>query len=682
MFQILVGSGIFTSALLLFFIQPLLAKHLLPQFGGSAFVWVASILFFQSGLLLGYLYAYLLTKLPSVRAQVFIHFVLLAASLFFIPIHLDNIVIANNQWPPASVLLLLSSIILLPFTIISASSPLLQQWYCRIERTDFPYYFYSISNAGSLLGLLGYPLFIESLIGLKAQATVWTCLYLGYCFICLLCMSILFKTKPQALIPQHGDPVSSAKIGLWLFLSFLSSALLLAVTQFLTQNIINLPLMWVIPLGLYLITFIVTFAHAKSYDRNFWLASFAIWLGLTLWLIYKDVLVGYDVVLILLALLYSACMICHGELILHKPDQSALTAFYLIIALGGVLGSLFVNIVAYVLLGKWWDFYIPLLLISCVSLILIYQQLSGSESSWKQKIFVLGGIAAFLTLVVFNILKPQNEVIAEKRSLYGYIRVFDHIERNDQLSIRELRHGNTLHGMQFLNPQRQQWPTTYYTRNAGVGLAIEYLHEHLQRPINIAVIGLGTGTIASLALPKDHIDFYEVDENVNEFAHRYFTFLKQSAATTDVIVGDARLSMVKKRFAKDFKAYDLIVADAFNGDAIPFHLLTEEAMSLYRQLLAKDGIIAFHISNIFINLVPVTSQLAQKQGFEHYWLKNNSDRKIGQAKSDWVLVSANPELASWFAAHHITPERPDSNYKIDWTDDNNSILPLLKIKLL
>ncbi|HRE32005.1 MAG TPA: fused MFS/spermidine synthase, partial [Candidatus Berkiella sp.] len=506
-------------------------------------------------------------------------------------------------------------------------------------------------------------------------------LYLVYCFICLLCMKILFKTKPQALIQLRPEPVSIAKMGLWLFLSFLSSALLLAITQFLTQNIINLPLMWVIPLGLYLITFIITFAHAKSYDRNFWLGSFAIWLGLTLWLIYKDVLIGYDVVLILLALLYSACMICHGELILHKPQQSALTVFYLIIALGGVLGSLFVNVVAYVLLGKWWDFYIPLILISCVTLTLIYQQLSTSGASWKQKILIISGIAAFLTLVVFNILKPKNAVVAEKRSLYGYIRVFDHIEHNDQLSNRELRHGNTLHGMQFLNPQRQRWPTTYYTRNAGVGLAIKYLHQHLQRPLNIAVIGLGTGTIASLALPKDHIDFYEVDKNVNEFAHRYFTFLSQSSATIDVIVGDARLSMVKKLFSKNFKPYDLIVADAFNGDAIPFHLLTEEAMSLYRQLLAKDGIIAFHISNIFINLVPVTSQLAQKQGFEHYWIRNDADLKIGQAKSDWVLVTANPEIATWFSEQHITPARIHFNDKIDWTDDNNSILPLLKIKL-
>lgn len=672
MLAMLIGSGIFTSAFLLFFIQPLLAKHLLPQFGGSAFVWVTSILFFQTGLLLGYLYAYLLAKLPSLRWQAGIHLLLLAASLYFIPLHLDSIVIQNNQWPPATVVILLSSMILLPFTLIAASSPLLQHWYCRLKKTDFPYYFYAISNAGSLIGLLGYPFLIEPIMGITMQSRVWTALYLGYCAICLCCMWILVTINPQAIVRATLVKLRLANILLWLFLSFLSSALLLAITQFLTQNIINLPLMWVVPLSLYLISFIVTFASNNSYDRSFWLGSFMIWLGLTLMLIYGEVLNGYDAIFCLLALLYSACMICHGELIRHKPLPAHLTTFYLLIACGGVLGSLFVNVIAYVLLGKWWDFYIPLLLLCAVVFVLAFRQ---------YRILATVGACLCLVAMTFIILNPTKNLIAEKRSLFGYIRVIDHNPTNNELHARELRHGSTMHGLQFVASDRQQWPTTYYTKNAGVGLAMQYLHEHKQKPLNIAVIGLGCGTIASLASNGDNIDFYEVDKNVITFAERYFTFIKQSPATIQILLGDARLSMIKKMFTADFKGYDLIVADAFTGDAIPFHLLTQEAMSLYRQLLAPNGIVAFNTSNTFINLMPVTVQLANSHHLTHWWLKTKRDLRIGQMRSDWALLSADPGLSTWLIKQPVQII-PNTSKTVDWTDDHNSILPLLKGRLL
>lgn len=682
MFQILIGGGIFISALLMFFIQLLLAKHLLPQFGGSAFVWITSMLFFQTGLLFGYLYAYLLAKLSSLRLQAGIHFMLLLASLYFMPIHLDSFVIEAQQWPPLSVLLVLSSLSLVPFIVISASSPLLQHWFCHIKETEFPYYFYSISNAGSLLGLIGYPFIFERTIGLKAQAHVWTILYFAYCFICLLCIIKLLRTKRPIKRQELPQDVTLVKTSQWLFLSFLSSALLLAVTQFLIQNVINLPLMWVIPLGLYLTSFIFTFAKANGYERNFWLSSFLIFLALTSWLLYTMSMNGYDVVFILLGLLYSACMICHGELVLRKPSQHALTTYYLLIATGGVLGSLFVNIVAYVLLGKWWDFYIPLALITLLTLYLTYHQVKNNQSTWEAKVLTKVAVVMVAILGILNIFQPRLPILVEKRNIYGFIRIIDHPKTKNDLYFREIRNGQTSHGIQILNPDKQNMTTSYYGEGTGVYLAIQYLHQARKHPLNIAVIGLGCGTLASAGAKGDNIDFYELDEGVEYFANHYFTFLKNSPANVKVILGDARLSLVKARFLPGFKPYDLIVADAFNGDAIPFHLLTQEAIALYKSLLNKEGIIALHTSNTYINFMPLTKQLAKDQHMTHFWVDSSGNDQL-VFPANWAILSDDPEFGAWLKTQKgFTLKEPTDKASVNWTDDYNSILPLVQPRRL
>ncbi|MGE3320159.1 MAG: spermidine synthase [Candidatus Berkiella sp.] len=681
MFQILIGGGIFISALLLFFIQLLLAKHMLPQFGGSAFVWVTSMLFFQAGLLVGYLYAYLLAKLSSLRLQAGIHFALLLVSLYFLPIHLDSFVIDNQQWPPLSVWLVLSSISLIPFIVISASSPLLQHWFCHVEESEFPYYFYSISNAGSLLGLIGYPFIFEQYLGLKWQAHVFSILYWIYCFLCLMCMLKVVTTKRMVERKEPIHDVTIAKASQWLFLSFLSCALLLAITQFLIQNVINLPLMWAIPLGLYLISFIFTFANAKGYDRNFWLSFFLIFLALTSWLMYMLSMNGYDVVFILLGLLYSACMICHGELVLRKPSQRALTTFYLLIALGGVLGSLFVNIVAYVLLGKWWDFYIPLTLITVLTLSLMYRQIKTNQFTWEAKVLASVCVVMVVVLVTLNEFQPKLPILVEKRSLYGFVRIFDHPVTKNNLHFREIRNGQTSHGIQVLDPGKRNITTSYYGEGTGVYLAIQYLHQQRKRPLNIAVIGLGCGTLASTGVKGDTFDFYELDENVEYFANHYFTFLKDSPAKTKVILGDARLSLVKARFLPEFKPYDLIVADAFNGDSIPFHLLTQEAIALYRSLLSPDGLIALHTSNTYLNFMPLTKQLAKDQHLKHYWIDSPGKLEKAVFAANWAILSADPDFEIWLKKQSgFVLKEPKRQITVNWTDDYNSVLPLLRFR--
>lgn len=681
MFKWLFGIAIFNSAFLLFFIQPLLAKHILPIFGGSAFVWIVSILFFQIGLLLGYGYAYLLAKFLSERKQALIHFFLLICSFYYIPLHLHQSISVDNLWPPVAVLKLLGINILLPFIIISASSPLLQHWYCRIKHTQFPYYYYSISNLGSLLGLLGYPFLIEPLMGINSQALMWSGLYSCYTVLCILCIIKLVFTKP-IIEPQIIDPqISLFQILSWLLLTFLSSAFLLSITQYLTQNVINLPLMWVLPLALYLISFIVTFKNPKGYDRTFWIPTFILWLILTLLLFYHYALYGKAAVIILLSLFYAFCMVCHGQLIRLKPASQNLTLFYLFIALGGVLGGIFTNIVALFLFKNWWDFYLPLIMLSIIVTVLSVREYRLSFKKWDLGItlFSFVSILTLFSIIILEIFYPHESLVAQKRNLYGFMRVYDFKFPNQEQNFRQLMHGTVIHGMQYLNQKRKLWPTAYFGPHSGPGVAIEFFKQLKHKSINIGVVGLGCGTIAALTEKGDYINFYEIDEDIKSIAYQYFSYLTESPSKTHVTIGDARLQMKQESQQKVFDQYDVLIIDAFNGDAIPFHLLTIEAMQIYNKLLKKNGVLVFQTTNIYVNLLPLTKGLADNLGCNHYLVETKEDNNKGLFASRWVLISCNPALGPWLSAHKDISLILIKNIKpILWTDDYNSILPIIK----
>ncbi len=675
--RLLFSLTVFISAFLLFFVQPLLAKRLLPAFGGSSFVWIASILFFQLGLLLGYTYAALLVKFFSDRQQAIIHFILLGVSFYFIPLSLEPTIIVNTPWPPLTVISLLTSSALLPFMMISASSPLLQQWYCQICRTEFPYFYYAISNFGSLLGLLGYPLLLEPLWGLRFQMKAWSLLYAIYALLCIMCLVPLFKLqqKPQT-VASHTKVIQVIP---WLGLTFLSSTLLLSITQFLTQNVINMPLIWVLPLALYLISYIVVFSKDKKYDREFWSASFLIWLALATMLIYFNQQNGWQAVIVVLSLLYCACMICHGELIRLKPQQKDLTLFYLFIALGGVLGGIFVNIVALGFFKDRWDFYIPILIVNGFVMLITLKIYQKTLKKWDFGVALLSVCTAMVWILVtcFHFYAQKNTLIAQYRNTYGLIRIYDIDYQDSTKNIRILMHGTIMHGLQFKGDNKKLLPTTYYGRGSGVWLAAEFLHQHHQ-PLHMGVIGLGAGTLAAIGKKHERITFYEIDKDVKEIALQDFSYLTDSPAETQVILGDARIQLQKELMAQGSRQYNLLVIDAFNGDATPFHLITKEAMQLYMAHLAKNGILAFNISNNYVDFLPVTTALANAQGCQLYWVKNGSDEETAVTRSMWVLISCNAQLGPWLAQQKI--QWGTDKYVIPylWTDDFNSVLPLLK----
>ncbi len=681
MIQVLYGITIGLSAFLLFFIQPLIAKAMLPYFGGSGFVWIATILFFQIVLLLGYGYAYALTKFFSDRSQAIIHLILLALSFYFIPLHLHYDPTLQTLWSPLAVLSLLAVSVLLPCIVISASSPLLQHWYCRLRHTTFPYIYYSVSNAGSLLGLLGYPFLLEPIIGLKNQQLGWSIFYGIYALLCLLCLGKLFTLKKTTNLSSDIRSTARQKCQ-WLFLTFLSSALLLSTTQFLVQNVLNMPLLWVLPLALYLISYIITFSKPKYYDREFWSVSFLIWLTAILWLVNHMQLGGINVVIVILALLFSACMICHGELIKQKPETEDLTLFYLFIALGGVLGGLFSNIIALLIFKNWWDFYLPLISINVIIITLFSRQYVKSRKLWdlSLQLFSIFGVITLGIVVFLNIYMPKEKLIAQFRNPYGFIRVYDFHFSKPGFDYRAYMHGMVIHGLQFNELSKQFWPTTYFGHSSGVGVAFEFLREK-NKSLEIGIIGLGCGTLSAYSKKGDRFTFYEIDKDSQTVASDYFTFLKGSKANIQVQLGDARLQLQRELLKNGSHHFDMLVVDAFNGDAIPSHLLTVEAMALYKKHLSNDGIIAIHTSNTYLNFLPVTTALAQNQGCSQYWIASKNSGPKGLSDATWSLISCDPALGTWLLEHHLQVDTGKSVTPILWTDDFNTILPLLKLGL-
>lgn len=681
MIKFIFGLSIFISAYLIFYIQPMLAKKILPLLGGSSFIWIACILFFQIGLLLGYVYAYLLSKVQSTIKQGIIHLILMAFSLAYLPLSVTYQVESINTVTSLTAIMMLSQTVLLPFVILSASSPLLQSWYCRIRHTPFPYSFYSISNIGSLLGLLVYPFLVEPLVGIQAQMLGWSWIF-GFYLILLTGCLLLFSIKANVEITKTTRATTPLKtIGFWLFLTFLSSSLLLTISHFLTQEIINLPLLWILPLVLFLISFIVTFRTDKSYDRQFWGASWIIWVVSYAWLVVTKQQGGFPFVIVLSMLMYSGCMVCHGELIRHRPEWVNLTHFYLIIALGGALGGVFINFIALPIFNEWWDFYFILV---SISIIVIYaaRGISASSSSKSHNIFFAVSflsIVSVLLVVYFQVASPDVNLVVKKRNHFGLVEVNDIYNKVRQKTVRVLFHGNIVHGLEELDSQSDE-AKTYYAAHSGVGLAIQYLQSK-KDAVSIGVLGLGVGSLSFYGRENDEIHFYEIDKDVIEIAKKYFSFLSQSKANIHLYHNDARIALKQQLEQDGSKQFDLLVADAFSGDVVPFQLLTLEAFQLYKAHLSKGGIIAIHISNAFLDLLQVTQALANQYQLPLHFVHSRENTSELVYATNWVLISQDKGLANWLEAKkgdNIVATHLKSKEML-WTDDKSSILQLINL---
>jgi hypothetical protein len=678
---LLFGVTIIASAFLLFQVQPLIARLILPWFGGSAAVWTSCMLFFQVALLGGYAYAHWLSRLPGPK-QAVVHCALLAASMALLPI------LPSPAWKPQGgedpllrIFGLLAATVGLPYFLLSSTSPLLQSWYSRSNAGAIPWRFFALSNAGSMAGLLAYPVLVEPMLTSREQAWGWSLVYGAFA---VLCGAVAFRVRrtaqraPVSEAPSGPGPRLSERL-LWIALAACASALLLAFTNHLTQNVAAIPFLWVLPLSLYLLSFILCFDSDRWYNRWLFIRLGAISLASVVYAISGGGMISnlplaiafYSVTLFILF------MICHGELARRKPAPAWLTSFYLMVSAGGALGGLLVGFAAPYLFNALYDLPVVLALTTFVLLWLIWRETSGKTGTGGSRIswpFALAsgfaiGMAIFLGHDTY---KSLGHARLLTRNFYGALVVFDSGGSNAMGPYRTLRHGTIDHGEQFLWPQNQRYPTTYYARFSGVGRAISVLQS--QGPMNVGIIGLGAGTLMTYARPIDRYTVYDINPAVPKIASTQFTFLRDCMAPHEVVLGDARLSLEKEQ-PRDF---DLLAVDAFSGDAIPVHLLTREAFRLYWRHLKRDGILAVHVSNKYLDLAPVVALAAAEDGKRAMNIGYDGDDDKQESASDWVLVSSRPGFFD-------QPEIGRTDAKIqpikglrEWTDDYSNLYRILK----
>jgi spermidine synthase len=692
-------SAIFLSSSLLFLVEPMAGKRLLPLLGGSSAVWITCLVFFQTALLLGYLCAHAIAMRLSRRAQLVAYGFLLALSLVQVFANLNPHPHASTTRPVFSVLWVLTMLIGLPFLALSATNPLLQSWYAH-GRPDGavsapPYRLFALSNFGSLLALLAYPVLVEPNFSLRTQTLAWS---LGFLLFVAVCGVIIagrrkvpelqepeISSSPAAsgvssITSQAGTAAAPSLIPeavlspgertLWLLMAACGSLLLSAVTSHLSQNIAAIPLLWILPLTIYLLTFVLAFNGGKLYSRKLMMGLLPSALGGVAYLIVDttmDVPIMISIPLFCLTLFIGA-FFCHGELYRRRPAARYLTQYYLLIAAGGALGSMFVGVLAPLVFSGSYEMAWSLVYTAALAAALMWKE------HWAWRFFWPAAAAALLVVVVMQERADRENAIVQVRSFYGTLRVTDE-ETEDAGRYRTLIHGTIQHGTQFMaSDELRRLPTTYYSHDSGVGLALDNCCKG--RPRRVADIGLGTGTLAAYGETGDVFRFYEIDPRVEVIAKNVFTYLRESRAKIEIVHGDARLSME----AEPPENYDVIAVDAFSGDAIPVHLLTAEALELYQRHLAPGGIIAFHISNTYLRLGPVVQEQADHAGLHAVLISTEDDDDTGAFSSDWVLVTANEKFLA-------LPEIANASAKIEpnpalrfWTDDYSSLLPILNLR--
>jgi SAM-dependent methyltransferase len=672
--MILYAATIFLSAFLLFQVQPLIAKMILPWFGGTAAVWTICMLFFQLLLLVGYIYshAYVRLRVPGRR---YLHIALLALAAATLPLA------AGAAWKPSGgedptgrILELLATSVGLPYFVLSTTGPLVQAWHARSHPGATPYRLFALSNLGSMLALLSYPLLVEPLLALGKQAALWSA---GFILFALLCAVLAWRSRsadmPLPAAEEQSDGPGWSLQLLWAALAACASILLLAFTGHMTLNIAAIPFLWVLPLALYLLSFVLCFEASGWYRRWLFLPLLAAGLAAVCVTLTRSNPSIWTLIPLYSATLFAACMVCHGELARSKPHPRHLTGFYLMLALGGALGGVLVGLVAPNVFDDLYELPLGMVaLCAFVMLALWRDRTSLFHGRWgaaARLVFLAATVALGIELA--RITKENSaDTRVTLRNFYGVLNVRDSGEGPD--AMRVLSHGTIIHGKQFLDRMRRDWPTSYYGLASGVGLAL--LDARAHGPVRVGVVGLGAGTLAAYGRAGDVFRFYDINPRVVELARSEFSFLKDSPARVEVALGDARLSLERE----PPQNFDVLALDAFSSDAIPVHLLTVEAFRAYLRQLRPGGVLAVHISNRYLDLVPVVQQAARQLSLELREVDNDDDDDAGVYRSDWLLLSASP-------AAFEGPLLRDAAQRIDadprvrlWTDDYSDLYRILK----
>ncbi|HEV2198293.1 MAG TPA: fused MFS/spermidine synthase [Bryobacteraceae bacterium] len=682
---------IFLGAFLLFQVQPMMGRFVLPWFGGGPAVWTTCMLFFQTALLAGYAYAHWLSSRRGTKLAAWIHNALLAASVALLPIApnaqrwkpaLSRQAVSEN--PSGHILLLLAATVGAPYFLLSSTTPLLQRWFHNARPNDSPWRLYALSNAGSFLALFSYPFLVEPWLRLRTQSAIWSACYVIFAALCAGTARKFgeppaspVEAAPQATSPENWVPPAPLDVLMWLSLAAVASVLLLATTSQISQEVAVIPFLWIAPLAVYLFTFILTFESGRWYRRGLFAVLAGVLAPVTCAVVAAtNGIPIFTQIAVDLGGLFAVCMVCHGELARSRPSPKYLTAFYLTIAAGGALGGAFAALVAPRIFTELDEY--PLALSAGCILGFVCWIRGGAFAQWTSRNFavriplmalLIGGATSLAAVTAI----AQNSVAA-RRNFYGILRVSEGTDRNGPL--RQLTHGRIKHGFEYLDQEKRDRPTSYYGPHSGVALAI----DAMPKPRRVAIVGLGAGTLAAWGRTGDTYRFYEINPAVEGVARQWFYFLKDSRAhTTDVVLGDARVQLERELAAGRSHDYDVIAVDAFSSDSIPIHLLTAECADLYRQRLAPGGILALHISNRSLDLQPVARGMAQHLGWRARMVIALKDDALGEDTSRWVLLTEELEtfqnskirdtIFGWSA-----PGQP----AITWTDDFASLWHVLR----
>jgi len=676
---VLIGM-VFLGAVLLFGMEPLVGRLLIPYFGGAAHVWLTCLMFFQAMLLAGYFYAHIFARKLGAW-----HLLILPLPLMVLPLRIQAT--PDPHAPLLDVLVILFLNAALPFIVLSTTAVVAQSWLSRssLGRHYNPYPLYAASNAGSLIALLGYTFLAEPLMGLRIQSLTWTGGYIAYMFL-VAATWFLLRPGQEPTVPISEDPLKSgwntiraATCLRWILLSSLPSALLLAVTNFIALEVGSFPLTWVFPLALYLGSFIVTFrgnGGVPEFLRIHWpelmLGSFFLYLlGPSHWL----AIIGH------LTAFFLICLVAHGSLYELRPPASHLTHFYLLIALGGWIGGAIVSLAAPFVFRGLFEY--PVLL-GFISLTFYWCHRNSIFFFSPRKSIPAAGfrvlvIIAMLIFIGMESWASLNEPIMYRyRNFYGTYRIKDDRASGNQSGVlRKLLHGRTLHGAQLLDPVLRFTPISYYYPGGGISDA----YETTPLPRRIAVLGLGSGAVAAYAKSDDMITYYEIDPDNERIARQWFTYLEDCKGKVDIVVGDGRLSL--QRPDNGAARYDIIHMDAFTGDGIPTHLLTREAMEIYLNRLAENGVILFHISNRYYELRPVIKSTAGNLNLAGVInVPPTSDRLKTHENATWcVVIARNPERLQPLLSRgwKLIGNDDGLNVATAWSDDYINILaPLME----
>jgi hypothetical protein len=670
--MLLYAATIFLSAFLLFEVQPIIAKMILPWFGGSAAVWTTALMFFQITLLAGYVYAYVTTRYLKPRSQAVLHVSLLAVSLLLLPI------VPSAAWRTASdgdptlrIVLLLTAAVGLPYFMLSTTGPLLQAWYAASRPASAPYRLYAVSNAGSMLALISFPLAVEPFLRGSVQANIWSAAYAAFVIAASAIAVGASKHAQAPTLDTLDEPPSRTTQIYWIALPACASALLLAITNHLSQNVAPIPFLWVLTLAIYLATFILCFESDRSYRRPLFIPLLAIALaGMSFGLYYQYGNLGIYWALPLYAGgLFVCCMVCHGELSLLRPTPRYLTKFYLMLALGGALGGLFVAVIAPRIFHSYAELPIAMVLCAALAVSLLWTHMPRQEARITAAALVLA-LAGYLGINEFI---DEHRYLAAERNFYGLLRVTTELETGEHTQMIKLMNGTILHGQQLSDPKRRDESTSYYGPKSGVGRVIKLLQQ--KQHLRVGVIGLGAGVIASYCRPGDTFRYYEINPLDIALANRYFTFLRDCPGDCKVLQGDARLTLERQ----SPQQFDLLAVDAFTSDSIPIHLLTREAFALYFRHIAPHGILAVHVTNRYLNLVPIVARNGDELQRPAYQMMDDGKDADYLAATDWMLVGPDTHmfvLLGFQGASIIRRGAPKTLRT--WTDDFSNLYEVLK----